>query len=76
MDGAYLAMIGSKYLFFRFTLGSSGYTELHYKLFSTVSWEPEGAGIRVYFSLVVPPFEPFYFACRIVQMPIKWHSGS
>ena len=45
----YLGLIGghSKYLVFRFTLGSFGKAELHYKQFSTMPWEPEGTGVHV-----------------------------
>ena len=37
----------SKYLVFRFTKGSSGQAEMHYKRFSTDSWEPEGNGLKI-----------------------------
>ena len=37
----------SKYLVFRFTLGSTSRAEMHYKRFSAMPWEPSGDGIHL-----------------------------
>lgn len=37
----------SKYLVFRFTLGSTNKAEMHYKRFSAMPWEPAGVGIHL-----------------------------
>ena len=37
----------SKYLVYRFTLGSNNRAEMHYKKFSDLPWEPKGVGVHL-----------------------------